>query len=936
MENIETLEIKLRHLKNENKVIKEQFEKTTTEYLQVLDELKKNRGHLEESVKQTVKELNGLYSLGKLTGKVENLEELICNFIKNIVPESMQFPDKVYTKVEIDREEYHYPEEKCEHYLFAPIIINNKKRGNLIVGYTENLPFIEKFEQQLIDGYAERLGKIIESMEAEDELVQMADFAEHNPYPVLRLNQDGTISLVNQATRDLFKDDNLIGKSWFSIYPEMGIDSFKGFFDKTNIKQLEVQIGKKKFLCTFKNLPEFNTINFYGTDITELKQSEEKIRKLSIAVEQSPSSIVITNIKGDIEYVNTKFTDVTGYTFKEAIGKNPRVVKSGKQPPEIYKQLWETIASGNEWRGELQNKKKNGELYWEFASISPIKNNNGEITHFIAIKEDITKRKQIEEVLKLNDERLTALLNLAQRKFDSEKELSDYALEKAVSLTNSEVGYLHHYNEEQQSIQLTYWSKDVLKECTTGKLPHSELKKAGIWADSIRLRKPVIHNDYQSLPDKKGCPEGHFPVIRHISVPIFDYGNIVAVAGVGNKEEPYDESDVRQLTLYMSSMWRVLKERRADKALMENKDRLDRILKTSNEGFWFIDNELVTLDVNSAMCQILARQREDIIGKKIYDFVDNENKKIFQKQLQLREKDMENTYEIGLSRPDGTNITCLFNATPFNNKVGEKIGSFAMVTDIAERKLMEDELIIAKEDAETANRAKSDFLASMSHELRTPLTAIIGFSQVLEMKHFGKLTEKQSEYVNNIHKSGKHLLSLINDILDLSKVEAGKMELELSEVKVKELLDGSLVMIKEKCHNHNISLDLKVSKEVDDLEITGDERKLKQVMYNLLSNAAKFTPDNGAITVEAEKKQEGVFISVIDTGTGISMKDQKKIFDEFYQVKGGITDKTPGTGLGLALVKQLVEMHGGRVSLESEGIGKGSRFSFMIPINAKN
>jgi PAS domain S-box-containing protein len=256
-------------------------------------------------------------------------------------------------------------------------------------------------------------------------------------------------------------------------------------------------------------------------------------------------------------------------------------------------------------------------------------------------------------------------------------------------------------------------------------------------------------------------------------------------------------------------------------------------------------------------------------------------------------------------------------------------------------------------DAEEANRAKSNFLANMSHELRTPLNAVIGFSEVLRDKYFGELNEKQADYVNDILESGKHLLSLINDILDLSKVESGKMELEVSQVNIKSLLEGSLTIIKEKAYKHGIGLDLKIPEEMPELNIQADERKLKQIMFNLLSNAAKFTPHGGTITLEANRVSDSEFrvsrskqyttlnqqhatgdfieISVADTGVGISLEDQEKIFEEFHQVRSGLTDKTPGTGLGLSLVKRLVEMHGGRVRVESEGEGKGSRFSFVLP-----
>jgi PAS domain S-box-containing protein len=238
----------------------------------------------------------------------------------------------------------------------------------------------------------------------------------------------------------------------------------------------------------------------------------------------------------------------------------------------------------------------------------------------------------------------------------------------------------------------------------------------------------------------------------------------------------------------------------------------------------------------------------------------------------------------------------------------------------------------AVEVAEASNRTKSEFLASMSHELRTPLNAIIGFSQVLHEKYFGELNEKQAEYIADIVDSGKHLLSLINDILDLSKIEAGKMELDISEVKIAELLQGSLVMIKEKAMAHNISLDLKIAENINGASIRGDERRLKQVMFNLLSNSAKFTPDGGAILVEAKKTETEITVSVTDTGIGMTTQEQKRLFEAFYQASGGIKGKTPGTGLGLAITRSIIEKHGGRIWMESAGLNKGSTFIFTLPI----
>jgi PAS domain S-box-containing protein len=262
---------------------------------------------------------------------------------------------------------------------------------------------------------------------------------------------------------------------------------------------------------------------------------------------------------------------------------------------------------------------------------------------------------------------------------------------------------------------------------------------------------------------------------------------------------------------------------------------------------------------------------------------------------------------------------------------GKPIRSVGVVQDITDHKKVEEERI-ARQSAETANKAKSEFLASMSHELRTPLNAIIGFSQVLQEQYFGELNEKQAEYVNDVFESGQHLLSLINDILDLSKIEAGKMGLELSQVKIKDLLEGILVMIKEKALAHGISLDIDTAEDLEGLEITADERKIKQVMFNLLSNTAKFTPDGGAITVNSRKEGKELIISVTDTGIGIPLEEQGKIFEEFYQTAASMKNKTPGTGLGLPLTKGIVEMHGGRIWVESEGLDKGSRFTFTLPL----
>jgi signal transduction histidine kinase len=241
---------------------------------------------------------------------------------------------------------------------------------------------------------------------------------------------------------------------------------------------------------------------------------------------------------------------------------------------------------------------------------------------------------------------------------------------------------------------------------------------------------------------------------------------------------------------------------------------------------------------------------------------------------------------------------------------------------------MNDELGRVYAALESASRHKSEFLASMSHELRTPLNAIIGFSQVLRERMFGEINPKQAEYLDDILSSGQHLLSLINDVLDLAKVEAGSMDLQLSTIALPGVLESSMAMVRERATRHGINAATRIDPSVD--LIQADERKVRQILYNLLSNAVKFTPSGGRVTLSAEAVEGTVQISVADTGVGIAADDQGRIFDEFYQVGPGKMQE--GTGLGLALAKRLVELHGGQLSVESTP-GAGSTFTFTLPIS---
>ncbi len=293
--------------------------------------------------------------------------------------------------------------------------------------------------------------------------------------------------------------------------------------------------------------------------------------------------------------------------------------------------------------------------------------------------------------------------------------------------------------------------------------------------------------------------------------------------------------------------------------------------------------------------------------------------------------------EIKMRRKNGERFIADLTVSKMLGKTGGLIGYLYMASDITEHKKLQEniekqnkELVRLYAETQQASKAKSIFLANMSHELRTPLTAILGFAELLMDEKVGSLNETQKEFLKDIYTSGKHLLQLINDILDLSKIEAEKMELHIEPVNIKDVANAAKTFIRVQAQKKGISLIDEYP--VEEVIVRGDESRLKQIMYNLYSNAVKFTPEGGKITTVINRNNDYAEVSVIDTGIGIKPEDQKVIFEEFVQIENPYTKKYTGTGLGLALVKKFVEMMGGKISVYSEGEGKGTKFTFTIPI----
>lgn len=379
----------------------------------------------------------------------------------------------------------------------------------------------------------------------------------------------------------------------------------------------------------------------------------------------------------------------------------------------------------------------------------------------------------------------------------------------------------------------------------------------------------------------------------------------------------------------------------AEAATRANED----IIETVREPLLVLDSDLRVLKANRSFYDSFKVTPAETIGNLIYD-LGNRQWDIPRLRTLLEEilpKDNKfDDYEVEHVFSSIGHKVMLLNARRITQgEIGSQLILLA-IEDVTEKMRLERELAERTRDAkkaqfgaEAATMAKSDFLANMSHELRTPLNSIIGFSEVLEDQLLGALNASQLENVMYILKAGRHLLSLINDILDLSKVESGKMELDMENFSLQELLDASLVMQREKAARHGIKLDMQIE-SAKPMVIEADERKLKQILFNLLSNAVKFTPDGGEVqvTVKEINGAQDIEISIRDTGIGIKQEDIPKLFVEFSQLASVYDKKYEGTGLGLALTKKLVELHGGRIWVESE-FGVGSLFAFVIPVKQR-
>jgi PAS domain S-box-containing protein len=566
-------------------------------------------------------------------------------------------------------------------------------------------------------------------------------------------------------------------------------------------------------------------------DVSRQKQAEDMLRKLSRATEQSASAVLITDPHGKIEYVNPAFTRISGYTPDEVIHRTPRILKSDHHSPDFYEKLWAAITADQVWEGEILNKNKAGELYWEYTTITPVKDNTGTLTNYIAVKEDITARKESEIQLQELNAQLSRL---------NQELLALHKIGRTLAAT-IDLGKLY------QVMYREVFSKLLQVSCFTLITYHAD-------TELISLNMSII--------DGKVVDPSRYPPMSMENGPIHD-------AIVTRQPQLIDLNQIRDQLHPLDCMAQVNTNRLPQSAVyvpLISGNRVIGVLFIQDHKPNAFDDSTVTLVSTLASQIAVALENSDLFAK------------LIEERQTLAIRVMEQTSELR-----ATNV-----------------------------------------ELSRAVRIKDEFMANMSHELRTPLNAVLGMAEILQDEVYGPINEHQGRSIQLIEESGRHLLALINDILDISKIDAGKLSLNLKSIVPSEVCEASLRFVKQIAYKKQIDVSLNIA---DDLgQFYADERRLKQILVNLLTNAIKFTKEGKQVGMDVYRDQANIMFSVWDHGIGIAPTDMSHLFQPFVQIDSGLTRKYEGTGLGLSLVYRLVDMHGGSVSLESEP-GQGSRFT---------
>ncbi|WP_256622952.1 PAS domain S-box protein [Methanolobus chelungpuianus] len=651
------------------------------------------------------------------------------------------------------------------------------------------------------------------------------------------------------------------------------------------------------------NRTNINAANVLGEE-TFREGVEEKLRMI---IESIDDVIWILDKEGRFLYLSPSERKMTGYSPEEVMQKplheiltpaSLEVVRERMRA--FFTDMKQGVPPYSTRMLELEQFRKDGSTVWVDVTVSPVFDNYGNFRFFLGVSRNIGERKELEAELQKQKHLLGAIFDHAPI---------------AMVLVNSEgrVQNINHAGIESIERQ----REDVLGVLGGAALCCvNSFREGGCGAteNCVRCDIRTIFTETFTTGKAYHKVEGTLNVVhggelstRHL---------LISTARIGLNGDSH----------VMLSLDDITESKKAQMILQESEERLATLYENMPGGTLIIGQDYIIEDVNSRTCELTGYKREELIGQ-LCDILCPKGSSSMKCPIWEEGLECFQGMDTTIKCKDGRRNPILKNATRITME--GKIYILENFQDISRQKEAEEALTNAKLSAETANRTKSEFLASMSHELRTPLNAVIGYSDMLMEGAFGEINDRQRRSLGHILSSGKHLLEVINDILDLSKVESGKMELYYENFHILELLRNVNNIVSLLAKRKNISLF--ISARPESLIVSADKIRVKQILYNLISNAIKFTPENGYVRIDAYEADGMLELCVSDNGIGISEEDQKKLFIPFSQVYSETSRHYDGTGLGLSLVRKFVEMHGGSITLESIE-NKGTTFTIRIPL----
>lgn len=608
----------------------------------------------------------------------------------------------------------------------------------------------------------------------------------------------------------------------------------------------------------------------------------------------APVMVIITDIHGKIEYVNKKFTEITGYTYKEAQGLNPHILKSGRQTLAFYKEMWETILGGKIWNNSFHNRKKSGQLYWQDTKMIPLTDESGKISRILALAEDVTESKAIKTIV---EEKSDLLFQMVENNPDivSVKDGEGrWLLANSADLKLFGLEGVSYYGKTGHELaeQATFYRTSMLNCIETDNVAWKTAKLSRV--DEIIIK-----------------PDGNVIILDTLKIPIFNNdGSRKYLIVIG-----------RDVTIHKKAL----------DDLKQIEKRYALAQKAGGIVSWEWDVENLKLNWAENLEQVFESSDlfENKDFKSILEYIHPDDRRLFFRHMLKAVRNHED-YDFEIRIYDvhkNLKWVKLTGLVQFDEHKG-KAFLLGIVYDITERKNYVKEIIEAKKKAVESDRLKSVFLATMSHELRTPLNAVIGFSDLVLGNQ--NLDSETDEFVRLINTNGLHLLSLIEDIFDLSLIESNQVTIYNAEFDLIQELQELTETIPVEIRKFEKENKIEFINELPDKQIIlyNDAPRIMQIISNLLKNAIKFTP-KGFVKLGVREKGEDVIIYVEDNGIGISKDKQKIIFEIFRQGEETLTRQFGGAGLGLSLSFNLSELMGGKLWVKSVE-GKGSIFSFQI------